>query len=70
MRKCKGCGAEIIWARNENGKMIPLDAKAPVYIIDPDNPDHCVRSNYAHVSHFATCPKANEFSGSKRKAKL
>lgn len=50
--------------------MIPLDAKAPVYITEPDNPAECVRSEYAYVSHFATCPKANEFSESKRKAKL
>lgn len=72
MAKCKGCGAEIIWAKNENGKMIPLDAKAPVYalIIGQNIRDaRCEKSHSprAYVTHFATCSKANEFSGSKKK---
>lgn len=72
MAKCKGCGAEILWAKNENGKMMPLDAKAPVYVLtirnDMGTEARCQRAEKgrAFVSHFATCPKANEFSGSKR----
>lgn len=70
MAKCKGCGAEIIWAKNENNKMIPLDAKAPVYVLTIEEnirDANCQRSRNprAYVTHFATCPKANEFSGNK-----
>jgi len=71
--RCKGCGAEILWARNENGKKIPLDAKAPVYVLtireDMGIEARCQRAEKgrAFVSHFSTCPKANEFSGSKKK---
>ena len=86
MARCKGCGAEIIWAKNENDKMIPLDAKAPVYVLTirgdtrmlpivsanlchPGTETRCRRAEKgrAFVSHFATCPKANDFSGSKKK---
>ena len=80
MAKCRGCGAEIIWAMNENGKLIPLDAKAPVYLLtevkksitEVEKSTRCVRVGRddlpaCYVSHFATCPKANEFSGSKKK---
>ena len=75
MVKCKGCGAEIIWAKNENDKLIPLDAKAPVYVLTMREDTtmtgtaRCQRAEKgrAFVSHFATCPKANEFSGGKKK---
>lgn len=71
---CKGCGAEILWAKNENDKMIPLDAKAPVYLIKDvkDGETRCLRVGRddlpaCYVSHFSTCPKANEFSGGKKR---
>ena len=73
MAKCKGCGAEILWAKNENDKMIPLDAKALVYVLtireDMETEARCQRAEKgrAYVSHFATCSKANKFSGSKKK---
>lgn len=71
MSKCRGCGAEIIWAKNENDKLIPLDAKAPVYVLTiregMGHETRCQRAEKgrAFVTHFATCPKANEFSGGK-----
>lgn len=71
MSKCKGCGKEIIWGTTIDGKKIPLDPRPPVYAYDADN-EECVRLGHAPdgsgpmVSHFATCPKANDFSGSKR----
>ena len=73
MSKCKGCGKEIIWAKNENGKMVPLDASAPVFLItEADDETGCVKVGHddlpaCYVSHFATCPKANEFSSSRKK---
>lgn len=69
MAKCSSCGADIIWARTESGRRIPLDA-APV---DPTKVDGAgfLENGVArfgafelppgtprYVSHFATCPHA------------
>jgi len=66
MAKCKGCGKEIIWAkRRASGKTIPLDPSLPIYAFEngecwePDLP--------LAVSHFKTCPNANDFSASRKK---
>lgn len=73
---CRGCSAKVLWARNrESGKLIPLDAKAIVYRIvsypeDPnrsDTPIEVVRVKDAFVTHFATCPHAKTFSGSRKR---
>ncbi len=81
---CKGCGAPMVWARNENGRAIPLDAEAdpdeypaaPIYsVVDVGHGDvQAVKVERGNedpsgtflVSHFATCPKAGEFSKRKR----
>lgn len=71
---CKGCGTPIVWARDANGKAIPLDPKPATYgvKVDPQLGAICVRANGAdsvaqvYVSHFATCPKANEFSRARK----
>lgn len=67
MSTCKSCGARIIWAPTPAGKHIPVDA-------DP-TPDGNIelRDGIAHVNqqanllgearyvtHFATCPQADE----------
>lgn len=74
MPKCK-CGKEIIWGLTEAGKPLPLDAKALVFIPTGEvrqtkyGPTMVYKIDKdAKVSHFATCPNANEFSG-KGKAK-
>lgn len=41
---CKSCGAAIIWCITPAGKWAPVDAKA--------------EKDGAHLSHFATCSKA------------
>lgn len=72
MSACKGCGKEIVWGITEDGKKIPLDPKPPVYFLsgfkseNGDGPE-IARAKDAMVSHFATCSKANDFSGSKKK---
>ena len=78
---CQGCGKPIVWGITEDGKRIPLDPRPPVYrvvrVLIPDHGGNCVvERERAHkpglevgsvlVSHFATCPKANEFSASGR----
>lgn len=68
--KCRGCGKAIVWAETSDGKKIPLDPTPPVYraregaghgeVIATRHPD-------AAVTHFATCPKAADFSRGARK---
>jgi hypothetical protein len=74
MSTCKGCGRDILWGVDEKGTRIPLDPRAPVYHVmafDPETNTYAVEraggsvpTNY--VSHFATCPKAKDFSRSTR----
>lgn len=72
MSVCKGCGKEIIWGVTADGKRIPLDKTAPVYVQDhsfesADGEPVVRRPGTAWVSHFATCPKANDFSAVRKK---
>lgn len=70
--KCRGCGREIVWGQDAEGKRIPLDPRPPVYrVFDPPNagePHLVARMPNAMVSHFITCPKAAEFSRGRRRA--
>ena len=76
MPKCKGCGKEIVFADIADekgiltGKRVPLDTAAPVYQVDASQkagqPERVAyRRRDTFVSHFVTCPKANQFSGGK-----
>lgn len=72
MRRCKLCGKPMRFVKSENGKIIPLDAAAPVYEIKKDLTGQELAFRVGEsimVSHFATCPNAGEFynSGGKRK---
>lgn len=78
MSKCKGCGKEILWMKTTENKMIPLDPKPPIYEVHDAAPEefkggadcYGARADKGYyVSHFATCPKANDFSASKKQAK-
>jgi len=62
--RCRGCNKKLIWAKTPGGKFIPLDAVAPVYMKLGDG--SFARHVEAYVSHFSTCPHANEFSSSKQ----
>jgi hypothetical protein len=67
---CKGCGKPIVWGETVEGKKIPLDPKPPCYAVSVNVPNGRVwarREEEVMVSHFATCPKANDFSGSRKK---
>lgn len=66
---CKGCGKKVIFARDTEGKIQILDPVPPIFGLLSDLPDgstHVRRLRGAYVSHFATCPKANEFSRAKQ----
>jgi hypothetical protein len=65
--RCRGCNRKLIWAKTQSEKgngVVPLDAVAPVYVRLADGTFQ--KSMEAYVSHFATCPNASEFSGSKK----
>lgn len=66
---CKGCGKPIVWAKTLEGKMIPLDPKPPIYWVEDDGNggQACHRIREGMVSHFSTCPNANDFSASKKR---
>ena len=54
--RCRGCGAVIRWMKTSNGKNIP---------VNPDKAKEYSSQKYfdpkTMESHFATCPKANNF---------
>lgn len=70
MTICAGCGKKIVWIETADGKKIPLDPRPPVYsytpIVGSSGRFVGARLEGAAVSHFATCPKANDFSASKK----
>ena len=64
---CRGCGAPIVWALTHTGARIPLDPRSPVYELGHEYgtdglPVARVAGERFLVSHFRTCPKADEFS--------
>lgn len=69
MSYCRGCNREIVWGTTEDGKKIPLDPRAPVYVSirqDASGDLLIKRTSMSMVSHFATCSAANRFSGSNK----
>jgi len=65
---CRGCGKTIKWATTKEGKWIPLDPQPPVFRMERDFDGTLIArlDRDAFVSHFSTCPKANQFSGLKK----
>ena len=73
MSNCRSCGAEIIWARTERGKRMPMDAapvsnhaQSGVFVLrEMENPDGPLviaawgleNTEPHYISHFATCPQ-------------
>lgn len=59
MLKCKACGKDIVFLRTTNDKLIPVDAETVKLnrfnsadeLFDPER----------HVTHFRTCPSADQF---------
>jgi len=71
MSVCSSCGAQIFWAMTAAGKSMPLDRR-PVEngnvildenqiaeVISPTN-RRALRGRKTFVSHFATCPNADQ----------
>jgi len=51
---CRSCGELVVWMKTKNGKNMPVNAKTAKF------GDALFDSSKGHVSHFATCPNANE----------
>lgn len=52
---CRGCNADIVWFHNpKTNRIMPVNAET-VEIGDEQ------LDLTRHISHFATCPKANDF---------
>lgn len=68
---CKGCGKPVVFAVDTEGTTQCLDPGPPVYGHLGDRPDGTPlvrRILGGWVSHFATCPNANDFSKEKKGA--
>lgn len=66
-RPCKRCGVALRFVKSLSGSTLPLQRVRNVYVVDADltgeelaNP--IVVDKPIYVSHFETCPHANEFS--------
>lgn len=51
---CRACNKEIVFLKTESGKLIPVDKETT------DSADEYFDRD-RHVTHFRTCPKANQF---------
>lgn len=72
-QRCRSCGREIVWAETNHGKKVPLDAKGLVFSVLPAPhgltavlAEPRVMGERLMISHFATCPQANQWSGQHR----
>lgn len=69
MARCKTCQREIVWGMTENNKRVPLDPPVTMFISHdgPGDDRHLyVKMVPAHVSHFATCPQADQHRRTER----
>jgi hypothetical protein len=53
--RCASCSASIVWFRTAAGKRMPVDESST----QPTDAEHQLDLK-RHVSHFATCPNANQ----------
>lgn len=51
--RCSSCHAKIIWFKTEAGKNMPVDADT----VEPEDDEY---DPPRHISHFATCPNADQ----------
>lgn len=79
MAKCRSCGAEIAWVKTSSGANMPVDPDYIHYheakegdklVTDCGQvlhvwPDAAFRNLKGRISHFSTCPNADEHRKSK-----
>jgi len=67
MSTCRGCGRAILFARSSTGRAIPLERVRRVYRLEqrgegPAEARALEELGTVYVSHFETCPKAEQFT--------
>lgn len=77
IRRCQGCGAQILWRITPQGRNMPLNAETTaeegqgVYILEgetdckPYDPLFTGVTADRHMSHWGTCPNAARFKNRK-----
>lgn len=55
LTRCRSCQAGIVWVKTKGGKNMPVDADTWTQG-DP----HVFSPELGHISHFATCPNADQ----------
>jgi len=60
--QCRTCHQEIVWGITKGGKRVPLDPPSKRYVMTADygEDDLHVEMATTFLSHFATCPQADE----------
>ncbi len=56
---CRSCDAAIVWLKTQSGANMPVDADS-VDEIDFEGLDRPIFDFKEHVSHFDTCPNADD----------
>jgi hypothetical protein len=59
LSRCKSCGEYIVWVKTEAGNNMPVDADSF------EEGDERIFDKDKHISHFATCPNADQHRRSK-----
>lgn len=62
--KCRSCRAAIYWVTTPMGKSMPVDVAVP------DGVQPTREKDGRGISHFATCPQADEHRRPKRQQEL
>lgn len=74
MAYCENCNRLIVIGKTVDGKKIPLDPKASVYRIVERGDDGegalIDRAPNMMVSHLATCPLVNRYTGVKKEREI
>lgn len=57
----RGCGRTIFWRETRNGKQAPFDPPSDCPLCAGEGCEKCKGTGTLWVSHFSSCPKAEEF---------
>lgn len=63
---CRSCGQRIVWVETERGRRMPVDAEpVPGHFVITHGPRNGAVATQVpvYVSHFSTCPNADQHRG-------
>lgn len=59
--RCRSCDESIVWMVTSNNKNMPVDADSiDESELEYHNSTPCFDASFGHISHFATCPNADQ----------